>query len=152
MVELLLERTPGLEAELARDFRPLEIVESNFPYNVLNRDTGRVTLQWRRQRHITYVKRDQNTTAKVVTDLGPATQDGQFVMPCSNEVEMAQAIELFEWSRREAQARREREQWVKPLRDKAFMQALQESNEEAGRRATGASTFGPKHKVQREAS
>lgn len=151
-VELLLERTPGLEAELRRDFRPLEIVEGNFAYNVLNSETGRVTLQWRRQRQITYVKSDQNTTAKVVTDLGPATYDGQFVMPCSDEVEMAQAIELIEWGKREAAQRREREAWVKPLRTAAWLKALQESNEEAQRRATGASTFGPSHKVQREAS
>jgi hypothetical protein len=72
-----------------------------------------------------------------------------YVMPCADAVEMAEALELIEWSKRLAEEHRKREAWVKPIRTAAFLRLLHESNEEAGRRKFASSTFSQAHKVQR---
>jgi hypothetical protein len=148
MVELLLERTPEFEADLARDFRPYEVVEGDFTYTVVV--DGRLRIIHRRQRKVRYVGSDQNSIREVVNDLGAATGETSYVIPCSNEVEMAQAFELFDLARRKHLELVRRRAWVKPLRDAAFRQAIAVSNEEVGRRSRGASSFGRFQRIQRE--
>lgn len=151
MVEIMRNRDPLLVEELGRDFRPLRIMEGNFTYRVCGPDM-RIRIVHRRQRKIQFVSLDQNRACEVVDDLGVATSDDPFVMPCDEEVEMAQALELFEWAKRKASERKAREAWVKPLRTAAFIQAVAESNDEAVKQAVGASTFGQYLTKQRESA
>lgn len=149
MVEIIRERNPVLTEDLKRDFRPLLVMEGNFTYRVVGPDL-RVRIVHRRQRKIRFVSLDQNHVCEVVEDLGPATQDDPWIQPCDQEVDWAQSQELIDWSLRKRKERAEREAWVRPLRTAAFLQGIAESNDEAVKRAVGASTFGEYFRKQRE--
>ncbi len=149
MVEIIRERNLLFEDDLKRDFKPFEIVEGNFTYQVVGPDM-RIRIVHRRQRKVRYVSSDQNQIAEVVTDLGAATNDDAFAMPCDGAVEMAQALELFEWAKRARRERKEREAWVKPLRDEEFKRAIVDAFEEGAKRAVGLTTVGPHVRIQRE--
>lgn len=143
--------SPLFQEELRRDFRPMEVREGNFQYRVLYPD-GRFRLVHRRQRKVLFIdKRDANRLCEmVVQDLGPATAEDPWVIPCDGEVEWAQALELADWAKRKRDERQSREAWVNPLRREAMLASVQLKYEEAARRATGLSTFGPHQRVQRE--
>lgn len=148
-VEIQRRVDPQFEDELRRDFRPHEIVEGDFTYRVVGQDL-RVRIVHRRQRKIRYVSLDQNRICETVRDLGPATGEGGFVVPCSEEVEIAQAMELLDWAARKRAELRQRQAEVQPLRDEAWRQSVVAHFEEAARRSVGMSTFGPYQRIQRE--
>lgn len=150
MVEIIRERTLAFEEDLKRDFRPLEVREGNFTYRVAGPDM-KIRIVHRRQRKVLFVDpRDVNRLCEIVEDLGPATMDDPWVMPCQEGVEWAQAVELFEWAKRKRAEMEARRAIVKPLRDEAFLLSVQAHYEEAGRRASGLSSFGPYQRIQRE--
>jgi hypothetical protein len=149
MVEIIRERNLVLEEDLKRDFKPFEIFEGNFQYRVVGPDLCIRTIN-RRQRKVRYVSSDQNRICETITDLGVATDEDAFVMPCDGAVEMAQANELFDWAKRARNERKAREAWVKPIRDEAFRNYVADAFEEGARRAVGQSSFGPLVQLQRE--
>lgn len=147
VVELMLTRTPEFEAELKRDFKPFEVMEGDFTYDLVI--DGRRAILNRRQRKVRYVSADQNSIREVINDLGEATGEDAYAMPCDGVVEMAQAWELIDWAKRKAAERRARQTWVGPIRKAAFLQAVADSTEESVKRALRASTFGPIQRIQR---
>lgn len=159
MVELMVERTLLFEADLKRDFRPFQVEEGNFTCELETKDgetclvcpvgyAHRHMLQ-RRQRRIHYVSEDQNRLCMTVDDRGPATADGQFVMPCGGAVEMAEAWDQIEALKERQRALAERQAWVKPIRDAAWLKALGDMQEQEALAFRRASVVGPGLTVQR---
>lgn len=148
-IEIRREVNPQFEEELRRDFRPIAVLEADFTYRVVG-DDGRQRIVHRRQRKIRYVSHDQNRICETVKDLGEATGETPFLIPCEGEVELAQAIELWEWAYRKRRELRERQAQVQPLRDEAWRNALVDLAEEGQRRSVGMSSFGPYQRIQRE--
>lgn len=149
MVEIIRERNPRFMDELKRDFVPFEVVEGDFSYRAVSPD-GRATLLHRRQRKVRYVSHDQNSLSETVDDLGPATGEDSYVIPCHEAVEVAQAIELIEWAKRKAAELEARRAIVEPLRTASWMDWLKRQQEEAKLQVRGATTVGPYQRVQRE--
>lgn len=150
-IDLIRTMDPLFEEELKRDFRPLEVREGDFSYRAQSPD-GRVRLIHRRQRKVLFVDpKDANHTCElVVADLGVATQEDPWVMPCDGEVEWAQVLELVDWAMRKRAERAAREAQVNPLRTEAMWKNVLENYEKGALAAHGSSTFGPYQRIQRE--
>jgi hypothetical protein len=141
-------RDPVMEEELKRDFRPFEIVECNMPRVHVGSD-GRKRILQRRIRMVRFVNIEQTRVREIITDLGPASNEQPFAMPCDGQVEMAQALELFGWAKRASEERRARSELIKPERDRAFLNGIADVADEWTKRKLGLSTFGPGGKLQR---
>lgn len=98
-----------------------------------------------------FVSKDQNSICQLVArDLGPATQADPWAIACDGEVEWAQVLELADWAHRKHMELEARRAEVAPLRTAAMLAGVQSYYEEAARRATAQSTFGPYQRIQRD--
>ena len=149
MVEIIRQKTPQFMDELTRDFVPYEVIEGDFSYTGVRPDGSRQILH-RRQRKVRYASPDQNSLCETVDDLGPATGEDAFVIPCEGAVEMAQAIELIDWQKRVAAEMKRRRAEIEPERTRHFLTQLELLREEALLAQHGTSSFGPHARVQRE--
>jgi len=149
MTELMVERTFLFEDELKRDFRPFEVVEGNFLCTLPSPVSGRLTTYNRRQRRVRYISHDQNSIRETVDDRGPATADGQFVMPCGGAVEMAEAWDQIEALKERSRALTARQAMVKPYRDEAWFNILAQMQEQEVEDFHRRSVSGPGLTVQR---
>jgi len=149
MTELMVERTLLFEEDLKRDFRPFEVVEGNFLCTLPSPISGRPMTYNRRQRRVRYISADQNSIRETVDDRGPATADGQFVMPCGGAVEMAEAWDQIDALKERSRALTARQAAVKPLRDAAWLVALAEMQEQEFEDFNRRSVVGPGLTVQR---
>ena len=148
-IEIIRMRDPMEEEELKRDFRPVEIMECNYP-RVTVGDDGRKRILQRRIRMIRFINLEQTRVRELITDLGPATREEPFAMPCDGEVEMSQALELFAWAKRASAERTVRTALIKPERDRAFLNGIADVADDMVKRKLGLSTFGRGGKLQRE--
>lgn len=149
MVEVIRERNPRFEDELRREFKPFEIVEGDFTYTAVGPDM-RARIIHRRQRKVRYVSADQNELRETVNDLGPATGEDSYVVPCSDAVEMAQALELIDWQKRKTAELAARRAMVAPIRDAEWKRFLVDFDEENRKKIRGLTTVGPYQRIQRE--
>lgn len=147
-VQLILQRDPAFEEDLARDFRPIEVREKNYLCTLVTESGVRTTYN-RRQRRIRFAAKDGNSVREIVNDLGPATSEQGYFLPCDGEVEMAHVVELFEWSKRETIRRAAIADAERPKRAERWLKLLADSSDEAGRRINNVSAFGPGYTKQR---
>ncbi len=150
MVEIIRRNDPLIAEELKRDFRPFEIWEGNAAVTVVGED-HRLRVVHRRRRVIRYISTlDGEKARDIITDLGPATAQEAFVLPCDGEVELCHALELIEWAKRSSAERAARNKAIKPERDRAFLEGLADTADDWTKRKLGRSTYGPGGKIQRE--
>jgi hypothetical protein len=113
-------------------------------------DDGRKRILQRRIRMIRFINLEQTRVRELITDLGMATREEPFAMPCDGEVEMSQALELFAWAKRASAERTARTALIKPERDRAFLNGIADVADDMVKRKLGLSTFGRGGKLQRE--
>lgn len=130
--------------ELFRDFKPLNVSEKDVTMREVGDDLL-LRIKHYRVREVVFVDPDDaNRVKRIAFKLGPATGVDHITIPCSQAVDMAQVMDIFEHHLNERLPNHLAERAARQEdRDKRFFDGLVREADEQTKRKLGLSTFGP---------